>query len=87
MEITPELLHLKAAQLKHSRFVTHVCEECDSKISYIFNGEEVHYDNACRCENSGGLVTKTSWKTLAEEVKILITIPSKRDETIQFWKL
>ena len=87
MEITPEFLHKRAAELRHSRFVTHVCEECDSKISYIFNGEEVHYDNGCRCENGGGLTTKSSWKTVAAEVKMLLLIESKKKEVIEFWKL
>jgi hypothetical protein len=86
-EITPELLQIKAAKLKLSRFVSHECGECDFKISYSFSGEEVFFNNACRCENSGGLTTKTSWKTVAEEVKALLQIPSKAEAVKQFWQL
>jgi hypothetical protein len=85
--ITPEMLHRKAAELKLTRFVTHECEECGFKISYSFSSEEVHYNNACRCENGGGLSVKASWKTLTEEVKQLLLTPSKRDHVKQYWNL
>jgi hypothetical protein len=86
-EITAQLLQQKAAQLKLSCFTTHECEECGFKIRYIFGRNEVTYNNACRCENGGGLTVSSSWKSVAEDVKGLLAIPSKKDVVAEYWKL
>lgn len=86
MEYTPKELHIKAAQLKHSRWVIEECPGCDYKIGYLFSNENVTYDPGCRCEGSNNLPVKSSWETVAAEVNTLLKT-DKKEEVIKYWQL
>lgn len=84
--VTPEELHLKAAKLKHSKWTTQECPECDAKLGYIFDGDKVYINAGCRCENSIGQTLPSSWKSVAAEVNTLLQT-SEAAEVIKFWQL
>jgi len=84
--VTPEELHKKAALLRHSKWVTQECSECEAKLGYIFDGDKVWFNLGCRCENSLNQTTLSSWKSVAAEVNSLLKT-SAANEVKQFWKL
>lgn len=83
---SPEEIHKKAAQMKHSHWVIDVCNGCNASIGYRFNGEQVIYDAGCRCEGSTSSPVLSSWKTVTAEVNTLL-LTDKKDDVIKYWKL
>lgn len=84
--LTPKEVHIKAAQLQHSRWVTEECPGCDYKIGYLFNGDKVTYDPGCRCEGSNNLTVNSSWESVAADINT--RLQTSEGQTIRdYWKL
>lgn len=87
--LTPEEVHLKAAQLQHTRWVVDECNGCNAKIGYIFNGDKIYYDSGCRCEGTPTPAVAVSWKTLASDINSRLEYGDQKEvqQVKEYWKI
>lgn len=84
--LTAKDVHVKAAQLRHSKWILDECTECDYKIGFIFNGDQVMYDSGCRCDTTANPITVSSWTSVLATIKSFMGT-SREEEVRKFWNI